>query len=55
MDTVTLTFLIGLLIFLLVILLGIQMQITTANRDLGHIEEELKRITDELRQLRGAK
>jgi len=43
------TVLIVLLIFLLLIFLGLQMQITTTNRDLLRIEEQLKEIAEAIR------
>ncbi|MEI6217798.1 MAG: hypothetical protein WCP86_02770 [bacterium] len=42
------TVVIVLLVFLLMILLGLQMQITTANKDLARMEDQLKQILDQL-------
>ena len=45
------TVVIVLLIFLLMILLGLQMQITTTNRDMLRIEEQLRQIMEKLNSL----
>ncbi len=41
-----------LLVFLLMILLGLQMQITTTNRDLAGLVEQLRKITEKLDRFR---
>lgn len=46
-DTVTIV----LLVFLLMILLGLQMQITTTNRDLSRMDDQLKQILDKLNSM----
>ena len=46
------TAIIVLLVFLLMIMLGLQMQITTTNRDLVKIDEQMKQILDQLNRLK---
>ncbi len=48
MQPVTITLLVVILLFLLVIFLGLQLQVTNAGRELSEIKEQLKQLMDQL-------